>query len=404
MTNLHELKREIETELVDDILAFWVKNVYNPELKTFYGRIKLDGTPDPEFNKSAVLITRILWAFSAVYRKYPREEYKLMANEAYRIIRTYFEDKEFGGIFWEIKGNHEPADTKKQFYALAFCIYACSEYYLAFGDENARQFTVSIFDVIESRSFNPANQGYIDVLSRNYEKISGLRLSEKEIADTMTMNTHLHLLEAYTNLYRIWKDAHLQLKLENLLRIFLDKIIDSKTWHFNLFFDDSWEKVGRVESYGHDIEGTWLMYEAAEVLGNHSIIKEVETVAVKMGEVTINEGIVKEHGGLLYEKEDGHLLEEFHWWPQAEAAIGFFNLWQITGNGKYLDSAVGSWEFIKTYIIDKKGGEWFWGVDKNLETMPIEKVNGWKGPYHNGRMCLELISRIERAIENGKAK
>jgi cellobiose epimerase len=402
MTNLYELKHEIETELIDDILSYWMKNVYDPKLKTFYGRIALDGTPDPEFNKSAVLITRILWSFSAAYRKYQKPEYKLMADEAYRIIRTYFEDKEFGGIYWEIKGNHEPADTKKQFYALAFCIYACSEYYMAFANEQAKVFALSIFNVIEAKSFNPSNNGYIDVLSKNYEKINGLRLSEKEIADTMTMNTHLHLLEAYTNLYRIWKDDPLKYKLENLLRLFLDKIINHQTWHFDLFFDDSWNKVGNVDSYGHDIEGTWLLYEAAEVLGNPSILKEVEEVAVKMGEVTIIEGIVKEHGGLLYEKEDGHLLEEYHWWPQAEAAIGFFNLWQITGNGKYFELAVGSWEFIKTYIIDKKGGEWFWGADKNLKPLPIEKVNGWKGPYHNGRMCLELIRRIEWAGEKGR--
>jgi cellobiose epimerase len=397
--DLQKLKKEFETELNENILNYWVKKVYDPVTKTFYGRIALDETPDPSFNKSAVLITRILWAFSAAYRKYPKPEYKLMADEAYRIITNYFWDTENGGIFWEITGDHKPADTKKQFYALAFCIYACSEYFMTFGNKQAKELAISVYIILEAKSFNPANKGYIDVLSKDWKKISGLRLSEKEIADTMTMNTHLHILEAYTNLFRIWKENELKQKLENLLRLFLDKIISHQTWHFNLFFDDGWNNVGDVDSYGHDIEGTWLLYEAAEVLGDKSILKEVEDVAIKMAKVTINEGLVESFGGLLYEKENGHLLEEYHWWPQAETVIGFFNLFQITDDTKYLELAVKSWEFIKNHIIDQKRGEWFWGLDKNLSPLPIEKVNGWKGPYHNGRMCLELIGRIEKVIK-----
>jgi len=392
--NLQDLKSELEKELNENILSYWVKKVYDSENKTFFGRIDLNEKPDPSHNKSAVLITRILWAFSAAYRSYPKPEYKYMADEAYRIITAFFWDAENGGIFWEIKGDHSPADTKKQFYALAFCIYAFSEYYLAFDRVQAKQLAISLYLIIEAKSFNPANKGYIDVLSIDYQKISGLRLSEKEIADTMTMNTHLHILEAYTNLYRIWKDDELKRKLENLIRLFLDKIINRKTWHFNLFFDDSWKVVGDVDSYGHDIEGTWLLCEAAEVSGDEAITCEVKNVAVKMADVAIREGLVEATGGLLYEKENGRLCEEFHWWPQAEAVIGFFNAWQISGESKYLSHALKSWEFIKKYIVDKKNGEWLWGVDKKLTPLPIEKVNGWKGPYHNGRMCLEMIRRI----------
>ncbi|MBN1821308.1 MAG: AGE family epimerase/isomerase [Prolixibacteraceae bacterium] len=393
--NIQQLKSEFEKELNDNILDYWVKKVYDPINKTFFGRIDLDENPDPGHNKSAVLITRILWTFSAAYRLFPKSEYKQMADEAYRIITNYFWDVENGGIYWEIKGDHSPFDTKKQFYALAFCIYACTENYMAFKNEQAKQLAISLYIILEAKSFNPANGGYIDVLSRDYKVIKGLRLSEKEIADTMTMNTHLHVLEAYTNLFRIWKDDGLKQKLEHLINLFLEKIINHKTWHFNLFFNENWKVIGDVDSYGHDIEGTWLLYEAAEVLGKKELINKTASIAEKMAETTIREGIVKVHGGLLYEKENGHLLEEFHWWPQAEAVIGFFNLWQINENQKYFDLAVSCWAFIKNHIIDKEYGEWFWGVDKNLERMPIEKVNGWKAPYHNGRMCIEMIRRIE---------
>ncbi len=394
--NLQLLKQELGQELNENILNYWVKNVYDAKKETFYGRITLDGKPDQMHNKSAVLITRILWTFSAAYRKFPKPEYKQMADEAYRIITTDFWDKENGGVFWEINSKNEPADTKKQFYALAFTIYATTEYYLAFNNEQAKQLAVSLYFIIEAYSYNPSNKGYIDVLSKEWHHSSGMRLSDKEIPDTMTMNTHLHVLEAYTNLFRVWPENELKQKLENLLRLFLDKIIDKNSWHFNLFFDKNWKNMGDVDSYGHDIEGTWLLYEAAEVLGDQSILKEVEEVAVKMAEVTIKEGFASLHNGLLYEKEDNHLIEEFHWWPQAEAVIGFFNLWQITKEKKYLNRAINSWEFIKKYIIDKEDGEWFWGLDKDLQPLNIEKVNGWKAPYHNGRMCLELIHRISQ--------
>ncbi len=389
-----QLIHEFEKELNDNILRYWIKNVYDRENKTFYGRIDLHGKPDPQHNKSAVLITRILWTFSAAYRMYPRSEYKHMADEAYRIIAAFFLDRENGGIFWDIKGDHSPADTKKQFYALAFCVYACSEYYLAFGIEEAKELAISLFRIIETKSFDPVHKGYIDVLSKDYRIISGLRLSEKEIADTLTMNTHLHILEAYTNLYRIWNDRELRDPLKNLLHLFLDKIINPQTWHFNLFFEMNWKSVGEVDSYGHDIEGSWLMGEAAEVLGDVAIIEEVNKVALRMVDGTIQEGFSESSGGLLYEKENGHLHEEFHWWPQAESVIGFFNAWQISGNRKYLSYALRSWEFIKKYIIDKKHGEWLWGLDKNLNPLPIEKVNGWKGPYHNGRMCMKMICML----------
>ena len=235
--------------------------------------------------------------------------------------------------------------------------------------------------------------GYLEANTADWKETTDQRLSPKDLDVKKSMNTHLHILEAYTNLYRIHKVKEVEQKVEHLLRVFLDKILDKKTGHLILFFDKDWTVRSEIDSYGHDIEATWLMHEAAEVLGNHDIIEEVEKVAVKMSDVTIKEGLAQ-HGGMFYEKAEGHLQEQFDWWPQAEAVVGFFNTYQITKNDKYLVHAQKSWKFIQDYIIDKKNGEWFWGVGVDLKPLKGDKVGPWKGPYHNGRMCMEMIRRI----------
>jgi len=343
------------------------------------------------------LTTRILWTFSAAYRFYPTAIYKKIADEAFRILIETFWDNENGGIYWSVFPDGKPDDTKKQFYAEAFFIYAMSEFWLAFKDERAKQIAISMFMLMEKYAFDPDFGGYIEANTADWKETDDRRLSPKDLDVKKSMNTHLHILEAYTNLYRVYKDDQLKEKLEHLIRIFLDKILDKKTGHLILFFDKDWTVRSEIDSYGHDIEATWLMHEAAEVLGNHDIVEEVEKVAVRMTNVTIAEGLAP-HGGMYYEKAEGHLQEQFDWWPQAEAVVGFFNTFQITGDKKYLALCEKSWKFIQDHIIDKKNGEWFWGVDADLKPLRGDKVGSWKGPYHNGRMCMEMIRRIEKVI------
>ena len=390
----HNFKKQFENELTDNILNYWVKEVYDTNRRTFFGRITNEGKKFPETALSAVLTTRILWTFSAAYRFYPTAIYKKMADEAFRILVENFWDNENGGIYWSVFPDGKPEDTKKQFYAEAFFIYAMSEYWLAFKDEKAKQIAVSMFMLMEKYAFDPEFGGYIEANTADWKETDDQRLSPKDLDVKKSMNTHLHILEAYTNLYRIHKVKEVEQKVEHLLRIFLDKILDKNTGHLILFFDKDWTVRSEIDSYGHDIEATWLMHEAAEVLGNHDIIEEVEKVAVKMSDVTIKEGLAS-HGGMFYEKAEGHLQEQFDWWPQAEAVVGFFNTYQITKNDKYLIQAQKSWKFIQDYIIDKKKGEWFWGVGSDLKPLRGDKVGPWKGPYHNGRMCMEMIRRID---------
>lgn len=390
----HNLKKQFETELTDNILDYWAEEVYDNNRNTFYGRITNEGEKFPDAPLSAVFTTRIMWTFSAAYRFFPNAQYKKMADEAFRILIEIFWDNRNGGIFWSVFPDGKPEDTKKQFYAEAFFIYALSEYWLAFKDEKAMQMAISMFMLMEKYAFDPEFGGYIEANTEDWKETNDQRLSPKDLDVKKSMNTHLHILEAYTNLYRIHKVKEVGKKVEHLLRVFLDKILDKETGHLILFFDKDWTVRSEIDSYGHDIEATWLMYEAAEVLGKKELIEEVEHVAVKMSEVTLKEGLAQ-HGGMYYEKAEGHLQEQFDWWPQAEAVVGFFNTWQLTKDEKYLDYAQKSWKFIQDYIIDKKNREWFWGVGADLTPLRGDKVSPWKAPYHNGRMCMEMIRRIK---------
>lgn len=392
--NWHNFKKQFENELTDNILNYWVKEVYDTSRRTFFGRITNDGKKFPEAPLSAVFTTRVLWTFSAAHRFYPTAIYKKMADEAFRILIETFWDNENGGIYWSVFPDGRPEDTKKQFYAEAFFIYALSEYWLAFKDERAKQMAISMFMLMEKYAFDPEYGGYIEANTADWKETTDQRLSPKDLDVKKSMNTHLHILEAYTNLYRIHKVEEVEKKVEHLLRVFLDKILDKETGHLILFFDKDWTVRSEIDSYGHDIEATWLMYEAAEVLGKKEFIEEVEHVAIKMSKVAIKEGLAP-HGGMFYEKAEGHLQEQFDWWPQAEAVVGFFNSYQITNDEKYLEFAKNSWKFIQDNIVDKKNGEWFWGVDSNLNPLKTDKVSPWKAPYHNGRMCMEMIRRIE---------
>ena len=389
----HKIKKQFETELTDNILNYWAEEVYDNNRNTFYGRITNDGEKFPDAPLSAVFTTRIMWTFSAAYRFFPNAQYKKMADEAFRILIETFWDNRNGGIYWSVFPDGKPEDTKKQFYAEAFFIYALSEYWLAFKDEKAMQMAISMFMLMEKYAFDPEFGGYIEANTEDWKETNDQRLSPKDLDVKKSMNTHLHILEAYTNLYRIHKVKEVGKKVEHLLRVFLDKILDKETGHLILFFDKDWTVRSEIDSYGHDIEATWLMYEAAEVLGKKELIEEVEHVAVKMSEIAIKEGL-SQHGGMYYEKAEGHLQEQFDWWPQAEAVVGFFNTWQLTKDEKYLEQSEKSRKFIQDYIIDKKNGEWFWGVGADLKPLRGDKVSPWKAPYHNGRMCMEMIRRI----------
>ena len=390
------LKNEFSDEL-NNIFNYWINNTTDGVYGGFVGRIDENNEVFANAPKGSVLNARILWSFSAAYNLTQNPDYLRYAERAYQYIIDHIIDKEFGGVYWSVDYEGKPLDTKKQVYANAFTIYGLSEYYLSSGNEDAKTLTIELYNLLVKNSFDTKNTGYLEAFTRDWQPLNDLRLSAKDANEKKTMNTHLHVLEAYTTLYRIWQPEELKLQIETLIHNFLDHFIDPKTHHCLLFFDEDWNNKSGLISYGHDIETTWLLQEAAEVINNESLLERIKTINIPITEATI--AGLDDDGGLWYEYEpaDHQLIKQKHWWVQAETLVGFFNTWQITGDEKYLAIVEKNWQYIKAKILDKKNGEWLWGIDENGETMMGEDKAGiWKCPYHNSRACMEIIKRISK--------
>jgi mannobiose 2-epimerase len=391
---LEKYKSDLENELFQ-ILDFWQRNAIDKDNGGFYGKIDNDNTIFKQAPKGSVLNSRILWTFSAAYHLTQNESYLATAQRAFEYFRDHFIDKEFGGVYWTVDFKGNPLDTKKQIYALAFAIYGLSEFYISSKNEAAKDLAIELYNTILKYCYDHENGGYIEALTRDWKEIEDLRLSDKDANEKKSMNTHLHLLEAFANLYRSCTDEKLEEKITELIYIFFNHIIDPETHHLILFFDEKWNKKSQTVSYGHDIEAAWLIEEAAGIIKNKSLLQQVEQYAVTLA-AAATDGLDTD-GGLWYEydiaKDD--LIKEKHWWPQAEAMVGLFNAWQITRDEKFLQRSVSSWNFIQHHILDQKNGEWFWGIKEDKTVMNEDKVGIWKCPYHNGRACLELIKRIK---------
>jgi len=393
---LKELREELENELKGNILPWWIRHAPDHELGGFHGHINHQNQVMKGKGKGSVLNARILWTFSAAYRMYKLPEYLETARRAYAYIISYFTDKKHGGVYWVLEPDGKVRSSRKQIYAIAFIIYGLVEYHLASGDDQPLKYALGLFRDIEAHAFDREHNGYTEALSREWNALEDMRLSEKDVNESKTMNTHLHILEAYGNLYRVWKDPALERALENLIRLFLEKFVDPERKQLNLFFDEQWKLKSGLVSYGHDIECSWLLHEAAEILGEEQLVKETSSLAIEMARANTNG--LDQDGGLFYEffPESLELDADKHWWPQAEAMLGYFNAWQESGEQIFLEKSLGSWEFIKAYLIDKNMGEWYWSVNRDrIPQTEKEKAGFWKCPYHNGRACMELIRRIQ---------
>ena len=420
---IQTMKQEMQDVLQDNILRFWLDKMQDQEHGGFYGRIDGSGVLHPEAEKGAILNARILWSFSAAYRVLGNQEYLEAATRAKDYIIEHFIDKEYGGVYWSLDYKGEPLDTKKQFYAIGFAIYGLTEYARATGDREALEYALDLYDCIEEHAFDREHNGYIEACTREWGEIADMRLSELDANYPKSQNTHLHIIEPYTNLLRCLKElraqescnyvpvlgsvlpvgvtvpvellARVEGSVRNLIDIFTDYILNPETHHLDLFFEMDWTRgAGRLESYGHDIECSWLMHEAALVLGDQKVLDKVEKIIVQVAKAS--EKGLRPDGSMIHEAnlDTGHVDDDLHWWVQAENVVGWYDIYQYYGDEDALKKAVRCWQYIKENLVDTINGEWFWSrhPDGTLNTVD-DKAGFWKCPYHNSRMCLEIIER-----------
>lgn len=389
-----DLKKEMEQTLRTNILGFWQSRMVDNSHDGFYGRIDGHGELHADADKGCVLNARILWAFAAAFRVLKDEAYLDMAMRAKRYLIDHFIDKEQGGAYWSLDSEGNPKDKKKQTYAIGFCIYGLSELARATGDEEALKMAVSLYHDIERHAYDAKNNGYIEALTRSWQPIADMRLSEKDENDSRTMNTHLHILEPYTNLYRVWPDKELRERIVNLLRIFTLKFFNPVTHHLDLFFNDEWQGKRNVQSFGHDIEAIWLMDEAVSVLADDELEQEMNPYIQAIAHAA-DEGLMPD-GSMIYERwtDTGKTDTQRQWWVECECVIGHINLYQHFANKDALNAAEHCWQYIKDHLI-APDGEWYWSADaEGRPNLDDDRAGFWKCPYHNSRMVLETLERL----------
>lgn len=390
-----QLIDEFEAEL-KSILEYWATYTIDNKHSGFLGALDNENLVSENAPKGAVLNARILWSFSAGYNFNQQANYLNLAQRSFDYLKNHFIDKQMGGVYWSVDTYGNPLDTKKQIYALSFAIYGLTEYYQASSNREALDLAIALFHDIEKHAFDTENGGYLEAFSRDWQTIGDLRLSDKDANEKKTMNTHLHILEAYTNLYRNWPDVQLNVKIKHLLEVFDQHILDPDTRHLQLFFDEKWKSKYNIISYGHDIEASWLMLEAAEVIQDEKLIRHFKKLAVEIAKAST--AGIDVTGAMIYELEVDNKLEltEKHWWVQAEAMVGFLNAYQLSRDEAFFNHFLVIWNFTKKYIIDHQNGEWFWGINKDFSLMKCkDKAGFWKCPYHNSRACMEVIKRLQ---------
>jgi mannobiose 2-epimerase len=387
-------KQEAEKMVKNNILPFW-QGMADREHGGFYGEADFYGKINKSSDKGCILNSRILWTFSAAFRLFKDDTYRESAALAKDFLVTAFADREHGGLYWLVDKTDKPLDTRKQFYNIAFGIYALSEHYLATGDKSSLELAMNLFDATEKYGLDKTAGGYIEACNREWNNIDDFRLSGKDLNSPKSMNTNLHVLEAYTTLTRAGGSECVRKALESLLRITIEKIVNKKR-NFELFFDMNWNSLVQDISYGHDIEGSWLLYEAALAVGNESLVSEVKQIALEIAEVTYAAAIDHKNGGLFGGcDEAGKIINKKEWWPQAEAVVGFYNAYELSGNKKYLDAAESIWNYIQNHFADYRNGDWH--NELSLDNTPdtnMPKAGFWKCPYHNARACFEIFKRM----------
>lgn len=392
---IDSLYKETKDELLNHIMPFW--NELKDPRGGFYGYMDYNMVVDKNAIKGVILNSRILWFYSNIYLTCKSEEALNNAKHAFKFLNSYCVDREKGGVYWALNYDGTPYDDMKHTYNQAFTIYGLASFYDATKNKEALRLAYEIFEVIETKCVD--EYGYTEAFDRSWNLIDNDQLSEDGYHADKTMNTLLHIIEAYTELYRVDKNEKVKEKLKEALLVCKNTVYNSDTKILGVFFDTKMNSIADIYSYGHDIEASWLIDRACEVLGDNDLTKEIAPMIAEIVDMVLKTAY--DNGALNNQYCRGNIDKTRVWWVQAESVVGFFNAYEKTGNQEYLEVALDIWNYIKDYLVDKReGSEWFWALDytnKPIEGRPI--VEPWKCPYHNGRMCMEIIKRYEAAAK-----
>ena len=400
--------REIFEQELFSILNYWMKYAPEKDGDGFYGAVDLQNQPVAEASKSCVLTARILWTFSEAAIMYSDKGYGAMAVRAYKVLEKDFHDPLNGGYYMGLNAKNQVSDSVKHTYAQAFVLYALAKYYEYQPDEILLKRIEDYFNFLDKKAKDPDHPGYLEAFTREWKLIEENRMADNN--EPKSMNTHLHVLEAYAAVYKVLPSEMVKARLSHLIRLFLDNII-RVDGHLGVFFNENFaetEASKGICSFGHDIEASWLIWEAIEILGDKNLENEARPIMLKMAEAVFREGLDQD-GGLFLESTrfGSHVRTNKHWWLQAEILVGEMNAFQLSGDSQYWGLVKKSWDFVNTYVIDHDRGEWFTKVNRLGVPYLVEpaddpspyyrndwKIDPWKCPYHNGRAMMELIKRI----------
>jgi cellobiose epimerase len=393
---IKEFAQRARKELYEDIVPFWSTRCID-ERGGFIGRMTNEGVVDKRAPKGLVLNARILWTFSALYVFDKKKEHLVLAKRAYDYLMEHFWDKQYGGMFWVVNCVGRLQEDNKQTYGQAFAIYALSEYYRAAGNKEALDKARAIFDLLERYAWDKKYKGYYESFDRDWKMSKAQQLTLGDMAAAKSMNTSLHALEAIANLYDVCKDPLVGQRVEDMLEIYADYIAHPYRTYCQLFFSEAWCPKNEKGTFGHDIEASWLVYWAARILNKPKLLQKIRWMSVELAESVYEIGLDNKTS-VFYEADNTGISDsQKQWWVQAEAVVGFLNAYQLTHREDYLEVAYNIWGFIEDSIIDKTNGEWFFVAGaKSSDEKANLKVSEWKCPYHNGRACMEIITRLEK--------
>ena len=403
--NKDKFQTQLKEELTGNILPFWMAHSIDKVNGGFYGALTNDLEIHNEVPRSAILCARILWTYATAYRKLGDKEYLDMARWAYDYLERVFLDPEYGGLYWSVDVTGKLVFDRKHHYAQAFAIYGLSEYYRAASEPQSLALAQTLFRLLEKHAYDPTFGGYIEGSSRKWEALADMRLSDRDLNCRKSMNTMLHVLEAYTNLLRAWEDDTLRRQHKALIETFQQHIVDHETGHFKLFFDDRWNSLLNNVSFGHDIEGSWLLFEAAQVQGDLSLMDKVRESSIQIAAAVYKDGLEPD-GSLPYEAGPSGLVDsDKTWWVQAEAMLGFYNAYQLSGQEHFAQAASRSWDYIQDKMVDRTHGDWIKRLHRDgTPDNNNYKVGPWECPYHHSRACFEMIERLENRQEKINTK